>query len=59
MATYAYIRVSTQAQTLENQKFEIEQWSRRQGVRIDFWVTETVSGTVGWEKRKLGVCCAG
>lgn len=54
MATYAYIRVSTQAQTLENQKFEIEQWSRRQGVRIDFWVTETVSGTVGWEKRKLG-----
>lgn len=54
MATYAYIRVSTQTQTLENQKFEIEQWSRRQGVRIDFWVTETVSGTVGWEKRKLG-----
>ncbi len=54
MATYAYIRVSTQAQTLENQRFEIEQWSRRQGVRIDFWVTETVSGTVGWEKRKLG-----
>lgn len=54
MATYAYIRVSTQTQTLENQRFEIEQWSRRQGVRIDFWVTETVSGTVGWEKRKLG-----
>lgn len=54
MATYAYIRVSTQTQTLENQKFEIEQWSRRQGVRIDFWVTETVPGTVGWEKRKLG-----
>lgn len=54
MATYAYIRVSTQTQTLENQRFEIEQWSRRQGVRIDFWVTETVSGTMGWEKRKLG-----
>ena len=54
MATYAYIRVSTQTQTLENQKFEIEQWSRRQGVRIDFWVTETVSGTVIGEKRMLG-----
>ena len=46
MATYAYIRVSTQTQTLENQRFEIE--------HIDFWITETVSGTVRWEKRKLG-----
>ena len=54
MATYAYIRVSTQAQTLENQKFEIQQWCSRNRLKIDFWVTETVSGTVSWEKRRLG-----
>ena len=54
MATYAYIRVSTQTQTLENQKFEIKQWCSRNQLAVDCWVTETVSGTVGWEKRKLG-----
>ena len=54
MATYAYIRVSTQTQTLENQRFEIEQWCGRHELDIDVWITETVSGTVRWEKRKLG-----
>ena len=54
MATYAYIRVSTQTQTLENQKFEIQQWCSRNRLKIDFWVTETVSGTASWEKRRLG-----
>ena len=54
MATYAYIRVSTQAQTLENQKFEIAQWCSRNMLEVDFWITETVSGTISWEKRKLG-----
>ena len=54
MATYAYIRVSTQAQTLENQKFEIAQWCSRNMLEVDFWITETVSGPISWEKRKLG-----
>lgn len=54
MATYAYIRVSTQMQTLENQRFEISQWCKRQQLEVDFWITETVSGMVRWEKRKLG-----
>lgn len=54
MATYAYIRVSTQTQTLENQKFEIEQWCAANGLAIDFWIAEAISGTVCWEKRKLG-----
>lgn len=54
MATYAYIRVSTQTQTVENQKFEIEHWCAQKGLAVDFWITETISGTVSWEKRKLG-----
>ena len=54
MAIYAYIRVSTQMQTLENQKFEIMQWCSSRSLTIDHWITETISGTVHWEKRKLG-----
>ncbi|MGN0200815.1 MAG: master DNA invertase Mpi family serine-type recombinase [Candidatus Cryptobacteroides sp.] len=54
MSIYAYLRVSTQMQTLENQRFEIEQFCSKHELTIDSWVTETVSGTVTWEKRSLG-----
>lgn len=54
MEVYAYIRVSTQMQTLDNQEFEIIKWAKRNNVSIDRWVRESVSGTVGWEKRSLG-----
>lgn len=51
---YGYIRVSTDKQTVENQRFEIEQFCRREGLRIDRWIEETISGTVAWKKRRLG-----
>jgi len=51
---YAYIRVSTEVQSYEGQRFEIENWSRRNGVSIDRWVQEKVSGTRCLEKRTLG-----
>lgn len=51
---YGYIRVSTGKQTLENQQFEIEQWAQKNGVTIDAWIKETVSGTRKWDKRQLG-----
>ena len=54
MEVYAYIRVSTQMQTPDNQEFEIIKWAKRNNVSIDRWVRESVSGTVGWEKRSLG-----
>ena len=54
MATFAYIRVSTQMQTHESQEFEIRNWCSARGMQIDKWVTESVSGTVDWEKRSLG-----
>ena len=52
--TYAYIRVSTDRQTLENQRFEIFNFCRRENIRIDCWIEETVSGTLETKDRKLG-----
>ncbi len=54
MGTYAYIRVSTEMQNCANQKHEIETYCKGQGIPIDRWVEESVSGTVAIENRKLG-----
>lgn len=51
---YAYIRVSTEMQSYEGQRYEIEQWSLRRGWEIGRWVQEKVSGTQKLEKRTLG-----
>ena len=51
---YGYLRVSTDKQTLENQRFEIQNFCRRQDICIDEWVMETVSGALSFEKRALG-----
>lgn len=54
MAVFAYLRVSTQLQTIENQRYEIGKWCSQKGLRVDVWVNESISGTVAWDKRKLG-----
>jgi DNA invertase Pin-like site-specific DNA recombinase len=51
---YGYIRVSTDKQTIENQRFEIEQFCLKQGFKIEQWIEETISGTKSPEKRLLG-----
>ena len=51
---YGYIRVSSDRQTVENQRFEIKQFCRREGLIIDGWIEETVSGTKPYSKRQLG-----
>lgn len=51
---YGYIRVSTDKQTLENQEFEINNFCAKEQIMIDHWITETISGTMDFEKRKLG-----
>ena len=51
---YGYIRVSTDKQTLENQKFEIENFCVQQNLKIDGWIEETISGTKAFDKRALG-----
>ncbi len=51
---YGYIRVSTDKQTHENQQFEINNFCKKEQIEIDKWITETISGTKDFEKRKLG-----
>lgn len=51
---YGYIRVSTDKQTVENQRFEIERFIKKSGVRVDSWIEETISGTISPDKRNLG-----
>ncbi len=51
---YGYIRVSTDLQTVENQRFEINRYCMEKGIQINAWIEETVSGTKEPEKRELG-----
>lgn len=51
---YGYIRVSSDKQTVENQRFEINQFCNREKLSIDGWIEETISGTKSYNKRQLG-----
>ena len=51
---YGYIRVSSDKQTVENQRFEIKRFAEEHGIHIDGWIEETISGTKNYDKRELG-----
>ena len=51
---YGYIRVSSDKQTVENQRFEIQRFAKQSDLTIDGWIEETISGTKNYDKRKLG-----
>lgn len=51
---YAYIRVSTNYQTVQNQKLAIKQYAKYHRIHNIKWIAETISGTKNPEKRKLG-----
>ena len=51
---YGYIRVSSDKQTIENQRFEISNFCEKNSLTIDVWVEETISGMTRVENRKLG-----
>lgn len=51
---YGYIRVSSDKQTVENQRFEINNFCSNQKLKIDGWIEETISGTKSFNKRELG-----
>lgn len=51
---YGYIRVSSDKQTVENQRFEINNFCKRENLVIDGWIEETISGTKAYNKRELG-----
>lgn len=52
---YGYIRVSSDRQTVENQRFEINKFCRCQHLHVDGWIEETISGTKNYNKRQLGL----
>ena len=51
---YGYIRVSTEQQSVKNQRYEIERFCKNNKLRIRQWIEETVSGTKSPEVRRLG-----
>lgn len=51
---YGYIRVSSDKQTVENQRFEINKFCIKQNLTINDWIEETISGTKNYTKRQLG-----
>jgi len=53
MKTYAYIRVSTDKQDLENQKFTILQYANNKKLGNVEFIEEAVSGRISWKNRKL------
>src|SRR5215208_8452251 len=50
---YGYIRVSTDKQTTENQRFEILKFAHEKKFSVDRWIEETVSATKKLSDRKL------
>jgi len=56
---YGYIRVSTDKQTVDNQRFEIERFCSKNNIKIGQWIEETISGTKIPEKRLLGSLLTG
>ena len=51
---YGYIRVSSDKQTVENQRFEINNFCKKEKLIINGWIEETISGTKSYNKRELG-----
>ena len=54
MSTIGYIRVSSQKQTIEHQHYEIEQFAKKNKIKINRWVEEKVSSRKALKNRKLG-----
>ena len=59
MASYAYLRVSTDAQDVNNQKHGILEYANRMGLVNLAFVEDAVSGTKKWHQRRLGLMLEG
>ncbi|QTY28165.1 master DNA invertase Mpi family serine-type recombinase [Flavobacterium sp. CS20] len=51
---YAYIRVSTERQTVKNQRFEIKNFAESRDIEINKWIEEKISSIERLEDRKFG-----
>lgn len=51
---YGYIRVSTEKQTVEVQRYEINRYCVENGLTVDAWIEESISGATKPSARLLG-----
>jgi len=51
---YGYIRVSSDKQTVENQRFEINGFCTKNQLIVEKWIEETITGTKCVDNRALG-----
>ncbi len=51
---YAYIRVSSDKQTTENQRYEIKKFAAQRKLQIDKWIDETISSRKELQERAFG-----
>ena len=51
---YAYIRVSTDKQTTQNQRFEITNFAKHRKMKISKWIEETISSRKQLQERAFG-----
>ncbi|RXJ72043.1 resolvase [Veronia nyctiphanis] len=54
MASYAYLRVSTDSQDVASQKHGILEYANAQGISNLSFVEDSVSGSKKWHQRRLG-----
>ena len=54
MANYAYLRVSTHTQDVENQKLSVLDYCNSQGIASIEFVEDTTSGRRSWRDREIG-----
>ncbi|MDC9720925.1 MAG: recombinase family protein [Gammaproteobacteria bacterium] len=54
MANYAYLRVSTDQQDVDNQRHGILEYANKHGIEGLSFIEDTVSGKKKWRERKLG-----
>ncbi len=51
---YAYVRVSSEKQTLTNQTFAIQEYENEHNIKVDKWIEETISSRQPLTRRILG-----
>ncbi len=54
MTNYAYLRVSTDAQDVDNQRHGVSAYCLQRAIAPVEWVEDTASGKTDWRARKLG-----
>jgi DNA invertase Pin-like site-specific DNA recombinase len=54
MPTHAYIRVSTDAQDLNNQRHGVIEYAKRHGLEPLYFFEDTASGKKNWRERDIG-----